>query len=320
MAAVVQTVTGPVAGDALGATLVHEHIFCASAGILTGWPALYGGREALVERSVALLRTTRAAGISAMVDATPFDLGRDVTLLKECAERSGMTIIASSGHWLVPSPTFAGRTVAHLADLFITELTTGADGTDIPAGMIKVASEERIEAFDRKVLEAAAIAHKETGAGILTHAAVRNRIGEAQAAVFDELGVDPGRVIIGHSDDTTDISYITGLADRGYLIGMDRIACGLLPEYGAQRMPDRLRMIAELVERGYAASLTLSTDDPICAPLLSEEDQRRHLEANPDAMGFIPLVAIPGLRDLGVPESAITTMTVDAPRRWLTGA
>jgi len=231
-----------------------------------------------------------------------------------------MTIIASSGHWLVPSPTFAGRTVAQLAELFITELTTGADGTDIPAGMIKVASEERIEAFDRKVLEAAAIAHKETGVGILTHAAVRNRIGEAQAAIFDELGVDPGRVIIGHSDDTTDISYITGLADRGYFIGMDRIACGQLPEYGAQRVPDRLRMIAELVAGGYAGSLTLSTDDPICAPLLSEEDQRRHLEANPDAMGFIPLVAIPGLRDLGVPESAIRAMTVDAPRRWLTGA
>jgi phosphotriesterase-related protein len=320
MAAMVQTVTGPVAGDQLGVTLVHEHVMCASAGIVTGWPALFGSREALVERAVAILRQTVEDGVDTMVDATPFDLGRDMRLLRECAERSGMRIIASSGHWLVPSPTFTNRTVAQLAELFITELTTGAESTGIRAGMIKVASEERIEPFDRKVLEAAAIAHKETGAGILTHAAARNRIGEAQAAVFDELGVDPGRVIIGHSDDTTDITYITGLADRGYLIGMDRIACGQLPEYGAQRVPDRLRMIAELVSRGYAGSLTLSTDDPICAPLLTEEDQRRHAEANPDAMGFIPRVAIPGLRDLGVDEAAIRAMTVDAPRRWLAGA
>jgi predicted metal-dependent phosphotriesterase family hydrolase len=79
-------------------------------------------------------------------------------------------------------------------------------------------------------------------------------------------------------------------------------------------------MIAELAARGYAGSLTLSTDDPICAPLLTEEDQRRHTEANPDALGFIPFVAIPGLRDLGVPETAIHAMTVEAPRRWLTGA
>ena len=320
MASTIQTVTGPVAAGELGATLVHEHVFCASAGVATAWPGLYGGREALIERSVEILRRTVAAGIEAMVDATPFDLGRDVTLLRECAERSGMRIIASSGHWLVPSPTFTNRSVAQLAQLFITELTTGADGTDIPCGMIKVASEERIEPFDRKVLEAAVIAHKETGAGILTHAAVRNRIGEAQADIFEELGMDPGRVIIGHSDDTTDITYITGLADRGFLIGMDRIACGQLPEYGAQRVPDRLRMIAELVARGYAGHLTLSTDDPICAPLLTEEDQRRHTEANPDAMGFIPLVAIPGLRDLGVDDAAIHAMTVDAPRRWLAGA
>jgi len=320
MAAMVQTVTGPVAADELGYTLVHEHVFCASAGILTGWPALFGGREALVERSVEVLKKSVAAGVTTMVDATPFDLGRDVGLLRECSERSGMRIIASSGHWLVPSPTFGGRTVAQLAQLFITELTTGADSTDIPAGMIKVASEERIEPFDRKVLEAAVIAAKETGAGILTHAAVRNRIGELQADIFESLDMDPARVIIGHSDDTTDITYITGLADRGFLIGMDRIACCQLPEYGAQRMPDRLKMIKELVDLGYADHLTLSTDDPIYAPLLSEEDQRRHFEANPDAMGFIPLIAVPGLRELGVDEAAIRTMTVDVPRRWLAGA
>jgi len=320
MAATVQTVTGPVAADELGYTLVHEHVFCGSAGILDGWPALYGGREALIERAVAVLKRSVDAGVAAMVDATPFDLGRDVDLLRECSERSGMRIIASSGHWLVPSPTFGGRTVAQLADLFITELTTGADSTTISAGMIKVASEERIEPFDRRVLEAAVIAAKETDAGILTHAAARNRIGELQADILEELGMDPARVIIGHSDDTTDIGYITGLADRGFLIGMDRIACGQLPEYGAQRVPDRLRMIKELVDRGYAGHLTLSTDDPICAPLLTEEDQRRHAEANPDAMGFIPLVAVPGLRDLGVDEAAIRTMTVDVPRRWLAGA
>jgi len=320
MTAMVATVTGPVPADALGYTLVHEHVFCASAGILTGWPALYGGREALVERAVAVLERSVAAGVRTMIDATPFDLGRDVGLLRECSERSGMRIIASSGHWLIPSPTFGGRTVAQLAELFITELTTGADSTSIPAGMIKVASEERIEPFDRKVLEAAVIAAKATGTGILTHAAVRNRIGELQADIFEELAMDPSRVIIGHSDDTTDIGYITGLADRGFLIGMDRLACGQLPEYGAQRVPDRLRMIQELVERGYAGHLTLSTDDPICAPLLTEEDQRRHLEANPDAMGFIPLVAVPGLRALGVDETAIRTMIVDVPRRWLAGA
>ena len=227
---------------------------CASAGVIRSWPALYGGREALLERAVEVLTRARADGVETIVDATPFDLGRDMAFLAECAERSGMRIIACSGHWLIPAPATANRTTDQLARLFIAELTEGADGTSIRAGVLKVASEEAIEPFDRRVLEAAIAAHRETGAPIITHAAARNRIGELQAAIFEESGVDPGRVVIGHSDDTTDIGYLTGLADRGFVIGMDRLPCGALPEYGGQTVADRLRMIAELVGRGYGDS------------------------------------------------------------------
>lgn len=316
----VQTVMGPIDPGELGFTLVHEHVVCASAGVVHGTPTLFGGREALIDLSVARLVEAREAGVDTIIDATPFDLGRDMGLLAECSRRSGMRIIASSGHWLFPSPTMAARSTEQITRLFIDELTTGADGTDVRAGILKVASEEAIEPFDRRVLEATARAHHETGAPILTHAAARNRIGVQQAAVLEELGVDPGRVVIGHSDDTTDISYVTGLADRGYFIGMDRLPCGALPEYGTQSVADRLRMIAELVSRGYADRLVLSHDDPIWAGLLSDEDQRRHLEANPDVMAFIPRIALPELRRLGVGTEAITVMTVDNPRAWLTGA
>jgi phosphotriesterase-related protein len=214
----------------------------------------------------------------------------------------------------------AARTTEQIARVFIDELTIGADGTEIRAGVLKVASEESIEPFDRRVLEAAVTAHRVTGAPILTHAAARNRIGEQQAAVFEKLGIDPRRVAIGHSDDTTDIGYITGLADRGYFIGMDRLPCGALPEYGTQSVADRLRMIADLVGQGYADRLLLSHDDPIWAGVLSDEDQRRHLESNPDVMAFIPRVALPELRRLGVDEDAIHKMTIDNPRAWLTGS
>jgi phosphotriesterase-related protein len=319
MVAMIQTVAGPVSADELGFTLVHEHVVCASPGILQAWPALYGGREALIERAVTVLTDARAAGVDTIVDATPFDLGRDIGLLAEVSARSGMRIIAASGHWLVPSPTMAGRSTPQLTQFFISELTQGADGTNLRAGIVKVASEEAIEPFDRRVLEAAAAAHKETGAAILTHAAARNRIGELQAAVFEEVGVAPDRVVIGHSDDTTDISYITGLADRGYYIGMDRIPCGALPEYGTQSIAARLQMIAELVATGYANRLMLSHDDPIWAGLLSDEDQRRHVQSNPDVIAFIPRVALPELRRLGVSEGAIRQMTVDNPRAWLGG-
>ena len=320
MTATIQTVSGPVAAEALGFTLVHEHVACASAGVIRSWPVLYGGREALLDRAVEVLSRARADGVETIVDATPFDLGRDMAFLAECAERSGMRIIACSGHWLVPAPATANRTTDQLARLFIAELTEGADGTSIRAGVLKVASEEAIEPFDERVLEAAIVAHRETGAPIITHAAARNRIGELQAAVFEQRGVDPRRVVIGHSDDTKDMTYLTGLADRGFVIGMDRLPCGALPEYGGQTIADRLAMIAELVARGYGDRIVVSHDDPIWAGLLTDEDQRRHLEANPDVVSFIPRIAVPELRRLGVDEAAMRRITVDNPRAWLTGA
>jgi len=134
------------------------------------------------------------------------------------------------------------------------------------------------------------------------------------------LGVDPSRVVIGHSDDATDIDYLVMLADRGYRIGMDRLPNGNLPEYGTQNVAARLDMIAALVARGYAEHLVLSHDDPVWAGVLSDVDQARHLESNPVVISFIPRVVLPGLRERGVPESAISLMTTSNPQRWLSGA
>jgi phosphotriesterase-related protein len=272
-----------------------------------------------VARGIAALTAAKASGVDTIVDATPFDLGRDVELLAEVAAGSGVTIIAATGHWLAPSPFMGNRTVSELADLFITDLTTGADGTTIRCGVMKVASEEAITDFDRRVLEAVAIAQRECGAPIITHAAARNRIGEAQAAVFDELGVPPDRVVIGHSDDTFDVGYLTGLASRGYLIGMDRIPCGALPEYGGRTVEDRIAMIAELIDLGFGDRVVVAHDDPIWAGLLTATDQARHRAANPDGVAFIHRRVLPALRASGVTDEAITALTVRNPARWLTG-
>ncbi|HZC32256.1 MAG TPA: phosphotriesterase-related protein [Candidatus Bathyarchaeia archaeon] len=315
----VQSVSGAVASDALGFVLAHEHVACASAGIVRSWPSLFGGRPRLVETGIRALAEAREAGVTTIVDATTFDLGRDIELLAEVARGSGVTILASTGHWLMPSPTMLARSVEQLADLFIRDLSEGADGTSIRAAVIKVASEESVLPFEERVLQAAALANKATGAPILTHAAARNRIGDAQADVLEAAGVDPSRVVIGHSDDGTDIGYLTGLLRRGFRIGMDRLPNGAMPEYGPQSVDDRIFMIVRLVDAGYADRLVLAHDDPIWAGLLTEVDQARHVEANPDRLAFVSRRVLPELRRRGVGDEAIHEMTVTSPRAWLTG-
>jgi phosphotriesterase-related protein len=316
----VESVTGPVAAETLGFVLSHEHIVCASAGIVRGWPALFGGRAALVDRATEALIEAREAGVTTVVDATTFDLGRDMDVLAEVSTRSGVTILASTGHWLMPSPTMLARTVEQLADFFIGELLDGADGTTIRAAVIKVASEEEVLPFEERVLQAAARAHRAAAAPILTHAAARFRIGERQAHIFEAAGVDPSRVVIGHSDDSTDPGYLLGLLRRGFRIGMDRLPNGRLPEYGPQSVDDRIAMIVRLVDEGFADRIVLAHDDPIWAGLLTDADQRRHIESNPDRLAFVCRHIIPELRRRGVGDDAIEQMTVTSPRAWLTGS
>lgn len=318
--ATIATVTGDVGAADLRFVLVHEHVIAGSPGILASWPELHGGRDAVAERAIAALRAARAAGVRTIVDCTTYDLGRDASLLAEVAQESGVHIIGATGCWLDPPATMRARTVQQLAGRFTADLTEGMDGTAIRAGVIKVASDERVEPFAATILQAAARASLETGAPIITHTAAAHRTGEAQAEILEKCGVNPAQVAIGHSDDSPDIEYLAGLAQRGYRISMDRLPNGALPHYGGQDVNARIDMIARLVDRGFGDRVLLAHDDPISAPLLTDEDQAEHKRANPRLLAFVAEVVLPGLERRGVGADVIRQLTIDNPRVWLTGA
>ena len=117
-----------------------------------------------------------------------------------------------------------------------------------------------------------------------------------------------------------DVRDLTGLASRGYIIGMDRIPCGALPEYGGRTVEDRIAMITDLIDLGFGDRVVVAHDDPIWAGLLTAEDQARHIAANPDGVAFIHRRVLPALRARGVTDQAIAALTVGNPARWLTGA
>jgi phosphotriesterase-related protein len=315
----VHTVRGPVDADRLGVTLPHEHVLAASAGLLRAWPELFGGRTAFRDRVVDRLKAVRDAGIDTIVDVTPVDVGRDVRFLEDVSRRSGLQIVAATGHWLAPSLSMAARTTEELAEFFVLEIERGIDGTGIRPGVIKVATDrEGATPFLEKALRAAARASKATGVPVTTHSDAAGRGGEKQAELFEAEGLSPGRVCLGHCDETDDLEYLTGLAARGYTIGMDHLPMGLRAA-AAGLVPWRRRAecIKALIDRGYASRVFLSNDWYFGLSIAATGAMDTMDRLNPDGMLFVTRKVIPHLEQLGVAPEAIQTITVENPRRFL---
>ena len=222
---------GPLDVSKLGFTLTHEHIADAP-WFLKKWPESLGGRAGFVAKAVDKLKAVRAAGVSTIVDLTTYDVGRDIRFLEEVSRKSGMHIVACTGQRLMPPERMIARTTEEFTEFFIKEIEHGIDDTSIKAGVIKVATlNNPITPLEEMVLRAGARASKATGVPIEAHTDSAHRGGERQAAIFEDEGVNPARVSMGHSDDTSDMDYFLGLVRRGYTLGMDHVNRGISPDF-----------------------------------------------------------------------------------------
>jgi len=323
----VNTVRGPIDTAKLGLTLSHEHICASSAGMWQAWPQMFGGRDQFVREAVDRLKQAKDEGLDSIVDVTTIDLGRDIRLIEEISRKSGVQVVACTGHWLDPSRSMNARTVEELTDFFVREIEVGIEGTDIKAGVIKVANGgAMIDGFGEKLLRAAARASKTTGVPVTTHSPARQRTGEKQAAIFESEGLSPSKVCIGHSDNS-EADYRVGLIKRGYYLGMDQLPGGLPPAPGTPppqppplTLEERLAGIKALVDAGFAPQMMLSNDWSLAMSLQSTATDAIRKAGNPDGILFMIRKAIPGLKRVGVSDQAIRTMTVESPKRFFDGA
>ncbi|MGH6966386.1 MAG: phosphotriesterase family protein [Phenylobacterium sp.] len=322
---VVQTVLGPLEASKLGFTLPHEHVCASSGGFWQVWPEYFGGRAAFIDKAVGKLKAAKAGGVDTIVDLTTPDLGRDIRLLQEVSRRSGVHIVACTGIWHDPSLSFSARTHDELRDFFIKEIEQGIEGTPIRAGVIKVATDaDGATPTLEKILRAAARASKATGTPIETHSYAPKRGGEAQADIFESEGLDPRTVSIGHSDDSLEMDYLTGLLKRGFMIGMDHMSQGIVegappPEaapYLWQRRSDRIK---QLVDAGFANRMLLSNDWMLGLSVFATGTLETLDKLNPDGMLFNTRKVIPYLKQIGVTDAAIRLMTVENARRFFGG-
>ena len=306
----VNTVTGPTDTSALGFTLMHEHVYVLSEGVNTNFPRLWD-RDARIAEAAAALSEAKAHGVSTIVDLTVLGLGRDVALIREIAARSGMQIIAATGLYTYDQLPhyFASRDANVMADQFVQDVEEGIQGTGVKAAIFKCATDAQgATPGVEKVLRAVARAHRRTGVPISTHTHAATQQGLKQQDIFEEEGVDLGRVVIGHSGDSEDIDYLEKLISRGSYIGMDRF--GIDTMLSTER---RVATIAKLCDRGHAGRMVLSHDTSVYidwydAAMIKQAVPRWHFLHISDEV-------LPQFRAAGVTDDQIRAMTVDNPRR-----
>ena len=310
----INSVLGPLDTADLGFTLMHEHIILSSAGVPQNYPELLGA--GFMDCVVNALIQARENGIGTIVDTTTLDLGRDVTILAEASRLSGVNIIACTGWYLFIPRFLAGVSADQFARLFVRDIEEGIAGTDIKAGILKAASDiSGVTPEEEIILRAVARAHLQTNVPIMLHSYSPGQVGRQQLAILQEEGVDLRRVKVDHSNDTTDVEYLTWLLDQGCYLGMDRYPGRIVSSLA------RTKTMKALIDSGYESRLLPSHDwilvwSLVEASPMFKQEREAH---NPHGYLYMRKVVFPQLREMGVPEATLDRLCVVGPQKFFQG-
>ena len=330
--AIIRTILEDVTPDRLshGAVLFHEHM---SLSVSAFWDRILGdvqgeAREQRigspdapyfmedVDTMVAELQAAAREGVAALVDGGHADMGRSVAFLREISEKSGMPIVASGGYYIDPfhPPELESQTEDDIAAALAEAATAerwGAFG--------EIASSAEMTPSERKVLRAVGKAHLATHLPIFTHTSNGLEAVE-QLDILASLEVPFERVVIGHlgSLDDPEVAVHKAVAARGAFVGFDRVGyIGTPGGDGAARAASwrgpeadarKVLMVRALIEAGFLDQVLLASD------FHGAQDIQRN-----GGPGYAQTVTrfIPMLREAGVTDEEIRTMTVDNPLRFL---
>jgi phosphotriesterase-related protein len=254
-----------------------------------------------------------------VISLTNGSMGRDIAGLRAISRQSGVNILVATGQYTRKSsaPIADSRL---LAEEFVNELRSGVGDSDVRAAVIGEIATGRhpISRYERLLFEAAAIAHRATGAPIATHTHT-GLYARWQLRYLTSLGVDPARVVIGHMDASLkngkpDVDCMSELAADGAFVGIDTVG---LANYYSENLgrfqpsdESRADAIVELVERGWTDHILIAHD--IC--------RRMHLKVNGGCgYGHIYDVFFPMLESRGISGEVANRFLVENPLRWLTG-
>ncbi|MEU6471027.1 phosphotriesterase [Streptomyces massasporeus] len=252
----VRTVLGDVPPADLGVCDAHDHLFFGS-------PRLPGRELRSVAAARAELVAFREQGGGAVVQWTPYGLGRRAADLPPLSRETGVHVVAATG--LHQAVHYDEDTLAwlrsRLAEVFVSELTVGIGTSGVRAGLIKVAGGfHALDAHARWTMTAAAEAHHATGATITVHLEMGTGALDVLDLLCGELGVPPHRVVLGHLNRSPDLVVHRQAAGSGCYLAFD--GPSLTHHATDWRMPEAFRALAEA---GFGDRVLLGADTTTAA-------------------------------------------------------
>ncbi|WP_458097869.1 phosphotriesterase family protein [Roseomonas sp. WA12] len=334
----VMTVLGPIRPEALGMTLIHEHLLCdltapAARGLGTPEveitlanvfevnyrPGAYPGNHHLQDAVVAAqeARLFAEAGGGTIVEVTTGGLLPDPEGLAGIARQSGVNIIMGAGFYTAAYLDADTQALSReaMAEIIIAQLREGTWGSRIRCGIIgEIGCSWPLVPVERRALQAAADAQRRTGAAITVHPGRHPAAPHEILDVLQAAGADISRVIIDHMDRTyEDDGEVVALARRGCVVEFDFFGIEMSNYWmGMADLPSdwmRLRCIRRLFEAGLGDRVTLSHD--ICT-----RSRLQHYGGH--GYGHLLRNVVPLMRDRQFTEAEIATLLVETPRRLLT--
>jgi phosphotriesterase-related protein len=194
-----------------------------------------------------------------MVDCMPTGSGRSAIKLAAISKATGMNIVATAGlhtdRYYQPTDDLETMSAQDLAQVFVRDIEVGMEGTEHKAGQLKVVtSGHAITDRDRRLFEAAAIAHQITGAPILSHCE-HGKGALEQIELFLELNIPIHKVTLSHTDKEHDFGYHRQILSSGINVEYDQS----LRQSDLDAPPSALLMKA-MVDAGFIDQIMLGTD------------------------------------------------------------
>lgn len=308
-ATTVETVRGPLSIDALGVTLMHEHLLVDFIGADQVSPSRYDADHVFTTVLPHLLQV-RALGCETLVECTPAYLGRDPALLRRLSEASGITILSNTGYYgaakdkHLPPHAFS-ESPEKLARRWIREFENGIDGTSIKPAFMKIGVDEgSLSEVDARLVRAAAIAHRETRLPIASHTPTGGAAIE-ELDLLDRAGVPPSAFIWVHAQSERDGAFHTRVATRGAWVEFDGISPTTVTRH--------VELVRQMKEQGLIGRVLVS------------QDAGWYRVGEPAGGQFRPYdtlftAFLPALKAAGLDEEDARQLLVTNPRRALSGA